>query len=188
MPSENNNTIEFAPVQHTPYSIAYKIRKNFWDIVNATIFRWSPFFARKYRVFLLRLFGANIDWSCSIHRKARIAQPWNLTMGYRSSIDEGAWLRCTDKVTMGKYCCVSHDVEITPGGHDINAADFHLVTAPIVLKDNVWIAARAFIHRGVTLGEGAVVSSCAVVSSQVPPWSVVAGNPARVVAKRELKG
>ena len=50
---------------------------------------------------------------------------------------------------------------------------------PIVIADNVWIGGRAVIFPGVTIGEGSIVSACAVVTADVPPYSIVAGNPAR---------
>ena len=53
--------------------------------------------------------------------------------------------------------------------------------------DNVWIATGAILLPGVTIGEGAVVASGAVVTKDVPSWTVVAGNPAKYIKKRELR-
>jgi putative colanic acid biosynthesis acetyltransferase WcaF len=61
-----------------------------------------------------------------------------------------------------------------------------LVRREIVIKDKAWICAGAFIGPGVTIGEGAVVGARACVMKEVPPWTVVAGNPARVVKKRRM--
>jgi acetyltransferase-like isoleucine patch superfamily enzyme len=58
-------------------------------------------------------------------------------------------------------------------------------SAPIVLHDRVWIGFGATILKGVTIGEGAVVASCSVVTQDVEPYTVVAGNPARAVRKLE---
>ncbi len=54
-------------------------------------------------------------------------------------------------------------------------------SAPIVIEDNVWIGEYAAVMKGVTIGEGAVVASHAVVTKDVPPYTIVAGNPAKVV-------
>lgn len=61
-------------------------------------------------------------------------------------------------------------------------------TAPIVIKDDAWIGMNAIILKGVTIGRGAVVGAGSVVTKDVPDWSVVAGNPARIVKqlKKEL--
>jgi putative colanic acid biosynthesis acetyltransferase WcaF len=59
--------------------------------------------------------------------------------------------------------------------------------APIVVEDQVWIAADAFIAPGVTIGQGAVVGARASVFNDVESWTVVGGNPARFIKKREIK-
>lgn len=74
--------------------------------------------------------------------------------------------------------------------YKINKADFLknknwnvVKSKPIKVCDNAWIGMNATILKGVTIGEGAVVAACAVVTKDVPPFSVVAGNPAIVVKK-----
>lgn len=61
----------------------------------------------------------------------------------------------------------------------------HAASAPIVIEDNVWIGEYAAVMKGVTIGEGAIVASHAVVTKDVPPYTIVAGNPARVVKEIE---
>ncbi len=56
---------------------------------------------------------------------------------------------------------------------------------PVVIEDDVWIGSRVTILPGVTIGRGSVVGAAAVVTKDVPPYSVVAGNPAKVVKTRE---
>lgn len=60
-------------------------------------------------------------------------------------------------------------------------------SAPIRICDNVWIGEYSAIMKGVTIGEGSVVGAHAVVTKDVPPYSIVAGNPARVVKSLESK-
>ena len=61
----------------------------------------------------------------------------------------------------------------------------HSESKPIIIEDNVWIGEYATVCKGVTVGKGSVIASHAVVTKNVPPYSVVAGNPAKVV--KELK-
>lgn len=174
------------PVQTSPYGIKYKIKSRLWGLVNATIFRWSLFFMRKYRISILKLFGAKIDWSCSIDRTATIIDPWNLTMGERSSIGEYACIRCRDKIIIGKNCCIGRDVYLLTASHDISSPTFDMVTAPIRIEDSVWIATRSTVGKGVTIGEGAVVAAESNVIKSIAPWSIVGGNPAKFIKERVI--
>lgn len=58
------------------------------------------------------------------------------------------------------------------------------ISLPIIIKDDVWIAANVIILKGVTIGEGAVVGAGSVVVKDVPPYAIVAGNPAKVIKYR----
>lgn len=178
---------EFKPVQTSPFNLKTKIKLHIWHLVNLTLFRWTFFFMRKYRVFLLRLFGAKIDWTCSIERTVTIDGPWFLQMGRYSSLGDNAWLRCRAPVTIGEMCCIGKDVCIMTGSHKLSSPRFELITDPVTIGNFVWIATRAFIHKGTVIGDGAVVSSCGVVSGVVEPWTVVGGNPAKFIKKRKLK-
>ena len=129
----------------------------------------------------------SISKSCSIARAARVDYPWNFSIGDQSSIGEHAWIYCLDKITIGKNCCIGEDVRLLTGSHNVHAPTFDLVTKPISIKDDVWIATGAYVLPGVTIGEGAVVGAGSVVRKNVEPWTVVAGNPAKFIKKRELK-
>ena len=68
---------------------------------------------------------------------------------------------------------VSHPLDVLTRGSEF--------TRPIVVEDNVWVGGSAILLPGVTVGKGAVVAAGAVVTKDVPPFSVVAGNPAKVI-------
>jgi len=101
----------------------------------------------------------------------------------------GATINCSSKVTIGARSLI--------GPVDIVDADFHAVSsagrraaqagrvAPVVIGEDCWLGAGAVILKGVTVGDGSVVGAGAVVRDDVPPGSVVVGNPARVVADTE---
>ena len=73
------------------------------------------------------------------------------------------------------------------GTHDHTDAAMPLVRKKIVIGSHVWIAAGAYIGPGVTIGDGAVVGARAVVVKDVPPWTIVAGNPAKVIKERVVQ-
>jgi putative colanic acid biosynthesis acetyltransferase WcaF len=90
-------------------------------------------------------------------------------------------------VKIGRNTIVSQGAYLCTASHDINSPQFPLITAPIILEDQVWVGAEAFISMGVTVSQGAVVGARAAVFKNVEPWTVVGGNPARQIKKRTIK-
>lgn len=87
-------------------------------------------------------------------------------------------------ITFGDNVNVGSHVSIYTRQHDVDSPDFVEVGAPVRVGDYAWIASHAVILPGVTIGEGAVVAAAAVVSRDVPPYTLVGGNPARVIRER----
>lgn len=182
----NKMSKEYTPVQTTPYSVGYKIKSRVWTFINLTIFRWTPWFMRRTRVALLKLFGAQIEWDCSISGGAEIVDPWNLTIGHLSSIDKDCCIRCRDKITIGKKTCISRGVYMLTGSHNVMSSNFEMVTSPITVGDNVWIATKSMIGKGVIIGDGAVIASYSNVIKSVDSWCIMGGNPAKFIKRRVI--
>ena len=180
--------MEYSPIQTSPYGIGYKLKSRLWNFVNATLFRWSFFFMRRYRVAWLKIFGANVDWTSSVDRKATIIDPWNLELGKDSSIGEYACIRCRGQVKIGNQCCVGRGVLLLSASHNIDSPNFEMVTAPIFVDDYSWIATNAIVGKGIMIGKGAVVAAGAVVVKDVEEYMVVGGNPAKPIKKRLITG
>jgi len=178
--------MEYRPVQTTPFSLKIKIKGRIWLIINKSIFRYSPFFMRKFRVALINLFGGKVDWSCSLHRLSKIEHPWNLQMGKLSSLGENSWAYCLDKIIIGEKCCIGKDVYLLTGSHDLESVNFDLLTKKIEIKDGVWISTGCYILPGIVLGEYSVVAAGSVVIKNVDSKSIVGGNPAKVIKERNL--
>lgn len=157
-----------------------------WACLSNTIFRWSWRF-NGVRLGLMRAFGAKIVKNgVSVHPGARIEGPGNITIGSTSSIANHAWVYALDKISIGDRTCIGEYVKLLAGTHDITTSNFAFCTKPITIGSCVWIATGAMIMPGVTVGDGAVVGAGAVVTKDVAPWTVVGGNPARVIKMREL--
>ena len=109
-----------------------------------------------------------------------------LKIGDWSAIGEEALIYNLGSVTIGSMVTVSQRAHLCAGTHDYTQAALPLLKPPIVIRDQVWICADAFIGPGVTVGEGAVVGARSVAVKDVPAWTVVAGNPAREIKKREI--
>ena len=174
------------------HSTKSKVARAVWNVVWLFLFRPTPqrgfaLFAR-WRVFLLRLFGAKIDPCSGVMSSAQVWQPWKLKMGSLVAVSENVVVYNIDEITIGESATISRDVFLCGASHDITSPIMELVHAPITIGPQAWIGARAIVLPGVTVGEGAVVAAGAVVTKDVPPWTVVAGNPAREVKKRVLNG
>lgn len=155
-----------------------------WRFVNSVVF---PVLSIDKRMRIMRLFGAKTGEDSCYYRSVRVFAPWNLQIKNHVMMGEHVDVYNKDRVVIGENVIISRDVFLCTASHDTSSCSMKLVTAPIVIEDNVWIAAKATVLPGVTIGEGAVVGACSVVTKNVPSWSVVAGNPAVVVGHRTLK-
>lgn len=164
-----------------------KIMRALWFVVWLFLFRPTPRgVLYGWRRFLLRCFGARIGKGVNVLPSCRIWQPWKLTMGDYSCLSEQVECYSVDQITIGKQVVVSQGAFLCCASHDISSPIMELTHKPIIIESQAWVAARAFVGPGVTVGEGAVVGACAVVTKDVEPWTVVAGNPARVIRRREI--
>jgi len=133
--------------------------------------------------------NVSIDGKCSIGFARRFADRPRLEIGDNSGIGHGCAFVVGRRIRIGKNCMLSGHVRIADSnGHqtDVTARLAHLPPTDdevreVVIGDAVWIGMHVLIFPGVRIGNGAVVSAGSVVRSHVPPYSVVAGNPARVV-------
>ena len=180
--------IERHTPEHVPVSI--KIKRVVWNITAAFLFRpfITPVF-RKWRIALLRLFGAKVEWDANVYASVKIWAPWMLQMGHRACLGPEVICYNQDWVVLEDETVVSQYTYLCTAGHDVsmmNSADKSLITAPIILKCKSWIGARSFIGMGVEIGEGAVVGATASVYKSVEPWSVVGGNPCKIIKMRKL--
>ena len=149
------------------------------------IFRFSPRLFWEWRNGMLRLFGAKVGRHVQIHPSVRIFHPWEFEIGDWSSIGFDALIYNLGKIRVGQHVTISQRAHICAGSHDFRDPRMTLLKPPIRIGDNVWVCADAFVGPGVSVGEGSVVGAGAVVTRDVEPGIVVAGNPARKVARRD---
>ena len=136
---------------------------------------------------LLRAFGAKIADTANVYSSAKVYFPANLTMGEYSCLASDVDCYNVAPVILEDNVTVSQGAYLCTASHDITDPMHPLITAPIVLKDQSWVGARAFIGMGVSVGQGAVVGASASVYKDVEPWTVVGGNPAKFIKKRIIK-
>jgi putative colanic acid biosynthesis acetyltransferase WcaF len=158
-----------------------------WEFTWAVLCRWTPKPCNFWRVFWLRLFGCTIIGRPFVHQRARIHIPWHLTLRDRACLGDGAWAYSLGRIDIGEEATIAQEAFLCTGTHDFSQPSMNLITAPIVVGPKCFVAARASVMPGVNIGEGAIVGACAVVVKDVEPWTVVAGNPAKAIGKRELR-
>lgn len=165
-----------------------KIYRLIWAMTWAVCCSWLPrSIGNGWKLFILRLFGAKIDPGVMVYSKAQIYCPYNLVMKRGSKMDMNVNCYNVAPVILEEGAVVSQGASLFPGSHDINDPENPMIGLPIVIKRNAWVASQAFIGMGVTIGEGAVVGARASVFKNVEPWTIVGGNPAKVIGDRNLK-
>ncbi|MBI4913945.1 MAG: acyltransferase [Acidobacteria bacterium] len=115
---------------------------------------------------------------------------------------EGSWqnLRIQDGTSLGRCIVTLHNIvsigrcvvindgaQLLTGSHDLQDSGWSLKTGPISIMDHAWIATNAILLPGVTIGRGAVVGAGAVVSSDVPDFALVIGNPGHVIPNKRTE-
>jgi carbonic anhydrase/acetyltransferase-like protein (isoleucine patch superfamily) len=128
-----------------------------------------------------------VDGKCSFTFANRFSDAPTLVVGDRTMIGHGCGFVVARRITIGKDCLLAMGVNVfDSSGHPVDPgrrlAGLPLEDdeiKPVTIGDNVWIGASATIFPGVTIGDGAVVAARAVVVSNVAPYTLVAGYPAR---------
>lgn len=168
----------------SPNSLGTKVKRLAWSMVQATLFRLSFHSWSRWRIALLRAFGAEVAWDCTVRRTCRVYYPWLLRMGSLSCLGDGAEVYNLGEIRIGDRVTVSQEAYLCAGTHDHRDPRMPLVTLPIEIGDEAWVCARAFVGPGVKMGAGAIVAACGVVIKDVAPWTIVGGNPARYIKDR----
>jgi acetyltransferase-like isoleucine patch superfamily enzyme len=118
-----------------------------------------------------------------------IHQPESLTIGSRVDIGEFTVLRASGGLAIGNEVLIAAHVVLTTRGHPVEGDRYGVtVDAPIVIEDRVWIGAGAIVLPGVTVGIGSIVAAGAVVTEDVPPYTVVGGVPAVAIRSLDRNG
>lgn len=173
---------------HNSLSRKNQIIRMLWTIVWGIFARPLPrSIGSGWKRFLLRLFGAKIDSTAVVYSSARVYYPANLIMERYACLASDVDCYNVDIIRIGANTTISQGTYLCTASHDITNSLNPLITAPIIVEDQAWIAADAFVGMGVTIGQGAVVGARAAVFKNVEPWTVVGGNPAKFIKKRIIK-
>lgn len=121
---------------------------------------------------------SNIMMRCFVLEARRIRIGPNCIIGPFTTLDGRATL------TIGRNVNIAGEVLTIGGHHAVDSPTAEGILGPVVIEDNAWVAMRATILPGVTIGEGAYVAAAALVNRDVPPYTLVGGVPARKIRDR----
>ena len=137
----------------------------------------------------------NFNASVYIARKSVISS--NCSIGFGTRINGRIVIKGAADVTIGRYCAVGHDIKIITSNHDykhinlqfdlqkkIGASIPHLNCEGIEMGHNVWVGDSVIILPDVKIGNGAVVGAGSIVTKDIPPYAIAAGNPAQIIKFR----
>ena len=141
------------------------------------------------RYALLKSISPEVGDNVSIHQNVFIFNPQNIKFGNNVSIHPMCYIEGYGGVEIGNDVSIAHGTSVISVNHGYEAADVPIKFQPvvpgrIVIRDNVWIGAKASLLSGVTIGSGSVVGAGAVVTHDVEENSIVGGVPARMIRKR----
>jgi maltose O-acetyltransferase len=131
-----------------------------------------------------RLSGIQLARTSSLHWRARFFSPENLRIGEYSTLGNDGFYDARDGISIGECVNIAAEVRIYTREHDLDDPFFAEIGAPVTICNYVYIGSRVTILPGVNIGIGAAVASGAVVTKDVPPYTLVGGVPAKFLRER----
>lgn len=182
------NSIDLSKYQNQ-LTLRDQVLRLIWTVVWCVFARPIPrSLLNGWKLTLLRCFGARVHKTAVVYSSAKIYAPWNLEMHEYTCIASEVDCYNPTKIIIKANSTISQKCYLCTSSHDIKNPMLPLVIEPIIIEDQVWVAADSFIGMGVTVGQGAVVGARSAVFKTVEPWTVVGGNPAKFIKKREIFG
>ena len=118
-----------------------------------------------------------------------VVNPANVTIGEHCGINHGVFILGHERIKIGNHVVLSARVMLIDTGLEVAGfakAEFPAHTSSAIrIEDGAWIGAGAIVLAGVTVGKKSVVGAGSIVTRDVPPYSIVAGNPARVIGRTD---
>ena len=125
-----------------------------------------------------------------ISEYVKISHPYRISLGKESHVTNRSNLDGRGGITIGDYVLIGFESIILTTMHVYRDPSLPIKLQgveqkPVVIGNDVWLGTRAIVLPGVTIGDGAIVGAGAVVTKDVPPYTIVAGVPARIVGMRK---
>lgn len=178
----NNNGAKIIP-RRTPESAAMVASVNRAMAITPVLNRLTFDDADEIRAVFSDLIGNKVDDSFSLIPPFYTTGGENIRVGRNVFINQNCTMYDLGGIDIADDVMIGPNVSLITSSHPVEPSQRRsfVIAKPIVIERNVWIAAGATILGGVTVGENSVVAAAAVVTKDVPPNTLVAGNPARVI-------
>jgi putative colanic acid biosynthesis acetyltransferase WcaF len=165
------------------YKSNYTVKKSkltqlLWYLISAVVYESSLFPVYRYKIWLLRAFGAQIGSGVVIKPKVYIKYPWNLELGSDVWIGEGVRIDNLALVKIGSNVCVSQNAFLLTGNHNYRSDGFELMTGTITIEAQVWVGASSLVCPNTVLSYGSIITVGSVISGTTIANRVYRGNPA----------
>lgn len=171
----------------SPWSTGHKIKALIWHVVWSLLYRPTPKPLYRWRVWLLKIFGADITGHCYVAASSKVKFPWLLAMRDRAALGDHVEVYNLGPCSIGARSTIAQHAYLCGGTHDLTTRDLPLVVAPVTIGEDVFVGAKALLLPGVVVNDRAVVGAGAVVTKSVDPDVIVGGNPAKVIGRRTLR-
>jgi len=169
------------------FSIGNRMYRFAWNLAWFILCSWTPRFLWRWRLLILRIFGAKVASRCDVRRSSKIWCPSNLVLQEGALIAENVNCYNVATVTLEQGALVSQGAYLCTASHKTTNPSFPLIKKPITLKKNCWVASEAFVGPGVIVGEYTVLAARAAAFDNLQPLSIYRGNPAVWLRKREIQ-
>ena len=172
----------------SPWSLSTKVMRVVFNAVWMVSCRFTPNPLNRWRLLVLRLFGAKITGRPYVAPSARIWTPWNVTLEDRCAIGPGAELYALGRIILRERSTVSQYCYLCTGSHDVARREMPLTVGTVEIGVDAMLFAQVFVSPGITIGDGAVIGARSVVTKDMPAWKICVGNPCKPIKDRAFPG
>lgn len=161
-----------------------KFKELIWYFIKIWFFLSAIPYPSKFKVFLLRIFGAKVGKGTVLKPRVNIHFPWKLEIGNYVWIGEEVFLLNFEKISIGNDVCISQRAFLCGGNHDYKTSSMPYRNGPIKLENGCWVGAGVFVGPNVIIGVDSVVNAQSVITKSIPENSIYGGNPAKFIKNR----
>ena len=166
------------------FTFSNRLKRLIWKITWFTFARWSPPHLHKWRILILKLFGAKISWKAYIYPNVEIWAPWNLMIDDYGTLARNVICYNIAPIELSVRAVVSQGAHLCTGTHNYEDPAFPLTAKPIYIGSRAWVCADTFVGPGVKVSSGAILSAGSVALRNLDSWSIYGGNPAILLRTR----